>query len=90
MQLDLLTALNTERAARRAAVVVTNVATGKQRLVKAVDAADDALQSVLAEHLRSGESGKPKVLEFGVADETAWKVGLSCGGRIRVLVEKVE
>ena len=31
------------------------------------------------------ESGKPKTLEFGVADETAWKVGLSCGGTIRVL-----
>lgn len=29
----------------------------------------------------------PRVLEFGVADETAWRVGLSCGGRIRVLVE---
>ena len=36
------------------------------------------------------ESGKPKTLEFGVADETAWKVGLSCGGTIRVYVEKVE
>ena len=35
------------------------------------------------------ESGKPKTLEFGVADETAWKVGLSCGGTIRVYVEKV-
>jgi xanthine/CO dehydrogenase XdhC/CoxF family maturation factor len=35
-------------------------------------------------------SGKPKTLEFGVADETAWKVGLSCGGTIRVYVEKVE
>ena len=34
-------------------------------------------------------SGKSKVLEFGVADETAWQVGLSCGGRIRVYVEKV-
>ena len=34
--------------------------------------------------------GKPKMLEFGVADETAWKVGLSCGGRIRVFVEKVD
>lgn len=33
--------------------------------------------------------GKTRVLEFGVADETAWKVGLSCGGRIRVYVEKV-
>ena len=33
--------------------------------------------------------GKPKMLEFGVADETAWEVGLSCGGRIRVYVEPV-
>ena len=35
-------------------------------------------------------SGKPKTLEFGVADETAWRAGLSCGGTIRVYVEKVE
>jgi xanthine/CO dehydrogenase XdhC/CoxF family maturation factor len=34
--------------------------------------------------------GKPRMLEFGVADETAWRVGLSCGGRIRVLVERVD
>ena len=34
-------------------------------------------------------SGQPKMLEFGVADETAWNVGLSCGGTIRVFVEKV-
>jgi xanthine/CO dehydrogenase XdhC/CoxF family maturation factor len=33
--------------------------------------------------------GKPRVLEFGVADETAWRVGLSCGGRIKVFVEKL-
>ena len=36
------------------------------------------------------ESGQPRMLEFGVADETAWKVGLSCGGTIRVFVEKVD
>jgi xanthine/CO dehydrogenase XdhC/CoxF family maturation factor len=36
------------------------------------------------------ESGVPKLLEFGVADETAWRVGLSCGGNIRVFVEKVD
>jgi xanthine/CO dehydrogenase XdhC/CoxF family maturation factor len=33
--------------------------------------------------------GRPKMLEFGVADETAWRVGLSCGGRIKVFVEKL-
>jgi xanthine/CO dehydrogenase XdhC/CoxF family maturation factor len=32
-------------------------------------------------------AGKPTVLSFGVADETAWKVGLACGGKIRVYVE---
>jgi xanthine/CO dehydrogenase XdhC/CoxF family maturation factor len=34
-------------------------------------------------------TGGHKVLSFGVADETAWKVGLACGGKIRVLVEAV-
>ena len=34
-------------------------------------------------------AGKPKMLEFGVADETAWRAGLSCGGRIRIYVEKL-
>ncbi len=34
--------------------------------------------------------GKPRMLEFGVADDTAWRVGLSCGGRIRVYVERVQ
>jgi xanthine/CO dehydrogenase XdhC/CoxF family maturation factor len=34
-------------------------------------------------------TGKARMLEFGVADETAWRVGLSCGGRIRVFVEKL-
>ncbi len=36
------------------------------------------------------EGGQPRVLEFGVADETAWRAGLSCGGRIRVFVERVD
>ncbi|MGB7206643.1 MAG: XdhC family protein, partial [Anderseniella sp.] len=34
-------------------------------------------------------TGKGKVLSFGVADETAWEVGLACGGKIRVYVEAV-
>ena len=46
--------------------------------------------AVVTEALDVIDSGKPKMLEFGVADETAWKVGLSCGGTIRVFVEKVE
>jgi xanthine/CO dehydrogenase XdhC/CoxF family maturation factor len=46
--------------------------------------------AVITEAVDVIEDGKPRVLEFGVADETAWKVGLSCGGTIRVYVEKVE
>ncbi len=34
-------------------------------------------------------TGKPVMLEFGVEDETAWNVGLACGGRIRIYVEPV-
>ena len=33
--------------------------------------------------------GGQKILEFGVADETAWRVGLACGGRIKIYVEAV-
>ena len=45
--------------------------------------------AVITEALDVIEDGQPRVLEFGVADETAWNVGLSCGGTIRVFVEKV-
>lgn len=46
--------------------------------------------AVVAEALEVIETGQPRLLEFGVADETAWRVGLSCGGRIAVYVEPVE
>src|SRR5215510_3577741 len=46
--------------------------------------------AVVTEAIDVIDSKKPKMLEFGVADETAWQVGLSCGGTIRVFVEKVE
>lgn len=45
--------------------------------------------AVIAEAMDIIESGEPRMLEFGVADETAWRVGLSCGGRIRVYVERL-
>ena len=130
MNLDVLHALNTERTARRATVLVTDVASGAQRLVKAaeewrksgrgvalatvvetwgsaprpvgsnlvIDNEGNFLGSVsggcvegavVTEAIDVIDSGKPKMLEFGVADESAWKVGLSCGGTIRVYVEKV-
>ncbi len=46
--------------------------------------------AVVAEAAEVIGDGKPRTIEFGVADETAWRVGLSCGGRIRVFVERVD
>ena len=32
-------------------------------------------------------SGTPQLLDFGISDERAWEVGLSCGGKVKVFVE---
>lgn len=45
---------------------------------------------VVAEAVDVIASGTPRLLEFGVADDLAWKAGLSCGGRIKVLVERLD
>lgn len=57
MELALLSALNAERAARRAAVLVTDTGSGAQRLVKEADLAGDPLAAALDRQLRSGKSG---------------------------------
>jgi xanthine dehydrogenase accessory factor len=57
MHLDILKSLNSERAARRAAIVVTDVASGEQRFVKKVDVAADPLREVLESALRTAKSG---------------------------------
>jgi xanthine dehydrogenase accessory factor len=35
-------------------------------------------------------TARPRLLEFGVADQTAWRAGLPCGGAIKILVEPLE
>lgn len=57
MRLSVLQALNEERSARRACVLVTDVASGAQRLVKATELAGDPLAEILDKQLRSGRSG---------------------------------
>jgi xanthine dehydrogenase accessory factor len=57
VKLDILHALNAERSARRAVILVTDVASGEQRLVKAADAPKDPLSAVLDKRLRMGNSG---------------------------------
>jgi xanthine dehydrogenase accessory factor len=34
-------------------------------------------------------SGTPQLLDFGISDERAWEVGLACGGKLKVFVEKL-
>lgn len=57
MKLDILHALNAERAARRAAIIVTDIASGEQRVVPAATIAADPLKDILETHLRTGKSG---------------------------------
>lgn len=57
MKQETLGELNFERAARRAVIVVTEVESGSQRLVKAADFAADPLHDELCKHLRMGKSG---------------------------------
>ena len=46
--------------------------------------------AVIQEAKAAIADGKVRLLEFGVSDEQAWEVGLACGGRVEVYVERVE
>lgn len=57
MDLATLAALNAERVARRPTILVTDLAGGGQRLVKAAEIAADPLAQALDRQLRMGKSG---------------------------------
>jgi xanthine/CO dehydrogenase XdhC/CoxF family maturation factor len=46
--------------------------------------------AVVEEALATIRDGKPRLLDFGVSNEQAWEVGLACGGKIEIFVERVE
>jgi xanthine/CO dehydrogenase XdhC/CoxF family maturation factor len=49
------------------------------------------VEGVVIEEARAAiQDGKPRLLDFGVSDEQAWEVGLACGGKIEIFVERVE
>ena len=66
MRAEILSQLNQERAARRACVLVTNLASGEARLVKALDVvkeplAGTTLGEAVAEGIRTGKSGMAEI-----------------------------
>jgi xanthine dehydrogenase accessory factor len=72
------------------------VRTGGQMAIADVDEFQGSVSGgcVEADVISAGldviETGKPETLSFGIADETAWRVGLACGGKIRVYVTKLD
>jgi len=46
--------------------------------------------AVVTEAIGAIKDGNPRLLDFGVTDEQAWEVGLACGGKVQVYVERVE
>ena len=46
--------------------------------------------AVVGEALDTIRDGRPRLLDFGVTNEQAWDVGLACGGKLQVYVERLE
>jgi xanthine/CO dehydrogenase XdhC/CoxF family maturation factor len=46
--------------------------------------------AVVTEALEVIRDGKPRMLDFGITNDQAWEVGLACGGKIEIFVERVE
>ena len=46
--------------------------------------------AVIREAVDAISTGRPRLLDFGVTNEQAWEVGLACGGKVQVYVERID
>ena len=46
--------------------------------------------AVVTEALQVIADGRARQLEFGVSDDMAWSIGLACGGKVQIYLERVE
>ena len=46
--------------------------------------------AVVKEALEVMQHGEPRLLDFGITNEQAWEVGLACGGKLQVYVERLD
>jgi xanthine/CO dehydrogenase XdhC/CoxF family maturation factor len=46
--------------------------------------------AVIREAVDAISTGRPRLLDFGVTNEQAWEVGLACGGKVQVFVERID
>ena len=67
----------------RSVALATNLTTGRQLLLDGDQVEGDLALDVIRD-------GKPRLLDFGVSNDQAWEVGLACGGKIQIFVERVE
>ena len=64
------------------------VVTGSGKLAGSVSGG--CIESAVADAAKQTmQSGTPQLLDFGISDERAWEVGLACGGKLKVFVEKL-
>ena len=101
---DILGAAEAWRAAGRGVALATVVSTwgssprpvGSQLVVDDQGAmlgsvSGGCIEGAVVQEARAAiKDGQPRLLDFGVSNEQAWEVGLACGGKVQVYVERVE